>query len=342
MPSYITKIIDTIAPKNIAESAKILQIEDNIINGQSNQIMELDGDAFILDADEDAFLMTPVTTTVDQSCSAATDWYPLKSESLRQTIPTEKSSIETLSVSLKNTAGYDILIQGEIQNGNTGEGEENGDTLLNFSFNLPAGTDENIYRVEIGLDHLPKDDYSFVLKKTTVDGASVRFDIDGSYVKGMMVSEDNVLWTVTPYDITFTQEYTTGFAYDIKPANAVVMGQKPISLDTHVKALASSTEGNRIDVVVYDQYGQYSIIEGEVSSKPVEPEIPDGLLVIAHLTVKAKETDIVKIILDQDDSLGYNRPRSQNEYIRRLMKRDDYNFRYNPPKRIKYNLEAAV
>jgi len=350
MPNYYTEITEDIIPGHLAYADDINLIQHGIQAALAQIICDNFGDGYVLDDDEDAFLMTPVGTgdeQIDQMnrTSSYLVYQSMTDVYVRQTIDITKSSVSSITVKVSNDSGANQVLRGELR---TIEGENiDSDLIASYEVTVPASqTGAGDFTFDFNAHHLPEDSYYLVIKYAT--GIKIALDESGAYNQSFATSVNGVQYEVVPKDLWFEERYATEGTYDIDKGIAVIHGEKIQSVDTHVTIAERSLYGNRIDIVIMDKEGIYSVIQGDAIAigKPIAPdsEIPFGSLKIAYVTVPVSipGVDPEPILVDQEDILGHARMRRHEERLRRLEKKTDWIFNYNSPERIKYNLTGST
>jgi hypothetical protein len=345
MGDYYTIITEDIVPGHLAYAGDIGLIQANIQASESQLICDNFGDGYVLDDEENVYLMTPVGTgdeQIDQmnKPSQYLSFRGMNDVYVRQTIEIEKSSVESIKVYVKNTSGDPQVLHGELR---TTETETiDSELISSYEITIPASqTAAGFFSFLFNVHHLIRDNYYLVIKYAT--GIEIGVDTAGEYNKTFATSTNGVQYEQETKDLWFEEKYATDLTYDIVDGTAVVHGEKIQNADTHVTIADRSLYGDRIDIITMDKEGQFEVIQGDAyaSGNPVAPEdqISYGRVKIAYLTIPK---DITKsIIVDQDDSLGKSRIRSHQERLRRVEKKTDWIFNNNAPGRIKYNLTGS-
>lgn len=144
-------------------------------------------------------------------------------------------------------------------------------------------------------------------------------------------------------DIYFKKVYANGPTYKCNYGEAVIGGEKVILADTHVTVAGEITDvgtaGNIFSVVYMDQQGHLQVANSGsfLGDRPAEePAIEDYHLRIAEITTYFADTR--DPLIEQNDDLNINRPRSHHERIRRLEKKQDYTADIAIPPRFKHVL----
>lgn len=312
MSSFYQKVQGTIEPGKLARATDIHQIQSSIQESEANIIKAIAGTHFIKGGDEDTFKLTPTPEHIDQSnlnYDSASCWLTFGERNIRQLIRTQKSEINTITVTLKNTSDYQINVTAEIHNA------IDNNLLSTQSTIVPKKSSEIDVNFNFNLKHLPVGEYYFVLKgislsntesfitdsdtvlsTPTIDDFEIKYDITGSYNQGLSVSYDggdnydNINVTsgtsqTTVYaDLYFKESFSNGITYLIEPGVAVIMGENVPLLDTHITIRGPSSQGDRIDMVYISPEGKALVKESAVNSnKPDKPTTTEGLI-IAYIT----------------------------------------------------------
>ncbi|MFZ3130702.1 MAG: hypothetical protein WA125_06260 [Desulfosporosinus sp.] len=347
MPNYYTEVTEDIIGGHLAYADDIKLIQSGIQAMASQLICDNFGEGYVLDDDENSFLISPVSTTIDQMNEPTTqvNWQPINDLYIRQTIDIEKSSVESIKVYVKNSSGANKVLHGELRTLETDTIDS--ELISSYEVTIPASQTTGGYCTFLfNSHHLAQDSYYLVIKYAT--GISIRIDIAGRYNKSFATSTNGVQYQELPQDIWFEESYAKEGTYNVVKGNAIIHGEKTQSLDTHVTISERSLYGNRIDIIVLNKEGQFEVVQGDVAAagKPIPPDdlIPYGRLKIAYVTVPVNIPGITPdpILIDQEDVLGHSRMRSHHERIRRLEKKTDWIFNYNSPERIKYNLTGST
>ncbi len=266
--SYLTQVNGTIAPGFFAQSEKINDIQKSVREAELAEMIDTEGDAFILGSTQTAFQMTKCSNYVDQQSLGADKWVSLKDLYLIQSIPIVKSSINSVKLTLRNRSGNNVKITGQLINNIVTEGEEIGQYVDDFTVTVPGNVAQQQFTINFGVDHLIPDKYFVKIDRTNLDAVDVMVDSTGSYQAGLRTSADGVTWDLTSMDLTFVELYADAQCYDVEAALAIVNGDKVVPIDTHVKLPVSSAYGSRRDIVILDDYGYYEVISGDPGSKP--------------------------------------------------------------------------
>lgn len=364
MFSYYNKIRGSIAPGNLARSEDIHAIQDSVTDAIASAVSQNFGNAYIVDAEKNAFSLRPVSTIYDQQNTEEDEdlpvekrWFPLHNLYIRQPFVTTKSSINTMEVRFRNITTQDITIWTEIRSFYDDE------PLTTYSITIPKNTHDKEFNLIFNLNSVPPGLYYLYVHRVNVSGiegwlefdpapVSILYDASKSYRAinplavnvmeevSLEVSDDGVDFEKykdeTEADLWFRQTYATeGLSYNLTPGLAVIEGTPVISMDTHVTVPDRSVGGDRIDAIVLTQRGNIQVRVGDVSTTaPPIPEIQSNELLIALIRVYRDRNKLN--VLMQDDEGGLIRPRSLREKIRRLESEMKYINRNYIPKRVKY------
>lgn len=351
------KSIDNISFGKPADPDDINEIQTNIAAGQAQEIIDLDGESFVYGEDEDAFQLSPVQTLIDQSNEVGSTWLPLRDSYFKQVIHNQKSSFESIYLTLKNdNTTTDIPVTCEIRLFNEDSEIEREDVLKTMTMVVPKNTASTVVEFNFVLDYLQEDDYAIVVKRTNLpqnagDGVQILSDANATYSTinndypeaGKLYTSDNDdLWTPMNSSLWFRQTYATEACLDIKESEALVHGKKVKNINTHIKILPSNGLGDRIDLVAMDSEGIVTIFQGEAGEIPIAPipEVAVGMLKMAYITIPNNVNISSGFIITQKDSEGILLPRSQEERLRRIQRKMNWIWNYNSPGRIKYNREG--
>jgi hypothetical protein len=335
---YYNFINTSIKGGHVAESNKINDIQASADEADSQPIMDLDGSAFLLDDSEDALIMSPITNYVDIHQDNGGVWQLLRDLYIRRKLDIQKNGIYKISVYLKNTLSSDRqvvfnIFQDDFDNDYTVT------PLASQEKTIPANTPGTLYDIYFNLQHLNREYHYLEIDRSNVDGVFIEVtDRELNQVvigEGLEDSPNGVDWTPQDIDLHFTEYYANTMSYDVVDAVAMIAGCKLNNLDTHVTVPSASTYADRMDMVVLQGDGTFDVIQGIPSNKPVISTITDPTdLIVAHLKVpqNAGSTDL--IIVNQDDTTNEIRKRSQNERLRRIEKKQNWDWKFNPPVRL--------
>jgi hypothetical protein len=322
----------------IATSQDMNEIQRMIAMAFAQEIIDNEGVAFVLDNEEDAFLMTPAVnnTLIDQQNQNGASWKSIENVYLRQTINLQKSSIYKCYVYLRNSSNEAISSTFEIREPSLTDDE--GAILGTITLQVPIDAAGSLYAIPFSIDHLPAGDYYFVAKRTNKPGIEIKYDTSGSYNHSLAESIDDYEYDEFGADLWFKIEYGNSATFDIQGAVAQLGGEKVHNLDTHATIMPGSSYGDRVDMVCLTRDGYIDVVSSDISRDPEDPDIPFGYLVLGRVYIPQNATDARKMKLNQDDSLGEYRLRSILERTRRLEKHLQYVIDYNTIERIKYTV----
>ena len=335
MAKYYRRVDKGIEPGLKAYSNDINTIQTNVDDAVTTQLMDTDGQAFILGYERNPLSLSVATSFIDQSHETSNAWQTLKNHYILQEISITKSSIRDIKLRFKNTSGSIQQVSFKLVNRDVDvDGGEQFKVLKEFSHNIPQSNDGVDVILTIDLHHLVQDSYFLLIERTNIDGVEIRYDTAGGYIGGLKRSIDGVDYLDSQNDLFFEERYCSGLSFDLSPGEAVIVGEKVVNLDTHVTLTPGSSYSPRKDVVYMNSLGILGVFEGIPSSNPEEPFVPEGVLRIATIFVGKDVGSASAMSIDQDDSKFINRPRSQLERLRRLEKRAEWDFKYNSPRRV--------
>ena len=219
MSSYYKKVEGNLKPKQIARVEDIHQIQQNIREAIQNLIKDNLGVSYILGESENTFKLIPTTDYVDQfnyyngeNSDTEKCWVSFYDIYLKQDIEIEKSSIENITVHMRNHTNISVTIFAEIRDDDFRliseanavldplEKEKNEKyKTITFAFNehhLPVGHYYFIIRpVDISVTDLvfnEGDDNTWYNAQITPSDFQVRYDKDGTYNKEFEITINSI------------------------------------------------------------------------------------------------------------------------------------------------------
>ena len=400
MSSYYNKVNGNLRPNLTARVADINLMQANIQEAIQKLTTDVLGPNFILGEEEEALKVVATTDVIDQanyntSEDDAKQWISFYDRYLRQSIYITKSSIETVTVHMRNLTNISTTIYAEIRDIDFDLVAESSAILDPTNQNADADKTYTPITFNFNKHHLPIGHYYFVLRpvdisatdladKTTntiIDEYSflVKYDIDGTYHAELNETiEDNEgyeeIIDITPgleasydganyldavlleeyrlsdderqelniddpnFDLFFEETFSSGLTFLVNPGEAIVLGEKVDSFDTHVKIGAPPTSGNRTDLIILRNTGELDVKQGDVCPDETRYPNDDNGLKLAYITVYQNGSKVA--LIEQDDENGMTRRRDILERLRRLEKKLNYQVENNSPSRIKYNCEV--
>lgn len=322
----------------IATSQDVNEIQRMIAMAFAQEIIDNEGIAFVLDSEEDAFLMTPAVdnTLIDQENQNGSDWKSIEDIYLRQMLSLQKSSIHKFYLYIRNNALTPISSTFEIREPSLTDDE--GAILGTITLEIPVDPSGSLYAIPFSIDHLPAGDYYFIAKRTNIPGIEIKYDTSGSYNHSLSESINDYEYDEIGADLWFKIEYGNSSTFDINGAIAQLGGEKVHNLDTHITIMPGSSFGDRVDMVCLTRDGYIDVISSDISKDPEDPDIPFSYLKLGRVYIPQNVTDAREMKLNQNDTLGEYRLRSILERTRRLEKHLQYVVDFNTIERIKYTV----
>ena len=217
MSSYYNKVEGNLKPREIARVEDIHQIQQNIREAIQNLIKDNLGISYILGESENTFKLVPTTDYIDQfnyyngkDDGTESCWVSFYDIYLKQDIEIEKSSIENITVHMRNQTNISVTIFAEIRDDDFHliseanavldplEKEEKY-TPITFAFNkhhLPVGHYYFIIRpVDISVTDLvfnEGDDNIWYNSQIKPEHFQVRYDANGTYNKDFEITINNI------------------------------------------------------------------------------------------------------------------------------------------------------
>jgi hypothetical protein len=339
MVNYYTRTGD-IYPGHLAESEDINHIQDSIAVALRQLIVDGFGKAFVLDGSEFAFELTPATRVIDQENLNGSSWKSLQQLYIEQTIDIEKSSILILKVHLKNETQTNINVVFRLKNLIT-EYSPGNPYLATYTLTVSPGS--SVYSIPFNLDHIPVMPTTLLIERTNTEGIYILYDEEGNYNESMAESDNEHDYENIGGDLYFQTIYGNQRTYDIQQAMTIINGEKVAPNDTHITLSPGLRFGNRYDVVCFSDDQSFAVVEGYPALLPEPPydTIPYDILRIATIYVPKNSTSTAEFEVDQTDDLGQHRIRSHHERIRRMEKMAYWMKSNDPPRRVKYTLDAT-
>lgn len=353
MASYYKKVNETINPGFIADANKINDIQDNIDIGISSEISDLDGPAFVFDDTQDAFeLSALLTDPIESDVSNVVDtdpisWLSLQDLYIRRKLNITKNEVYKITVTLKNTSSETFPLVCNLFADDFAEDssvEPVSTYTVNVLGNDTVGTE---YDIVFNASHLNRQYHYLEIDCTALEDDVIfikEAEIDETTNLTIETSEERETWQTSPHDLYLEEYYANSddFIFTIKDSLAIIGGEKIKNLDTHVVISQASGTGDRIDIVYLNSDGWLMVEESEISDNPVpNPLVQPTDLTLAHIFIEKDTESIEDLIVDQTDEYGVNRPRSQNERIRRLERRQSHDWRYNIPVRVTKEFDSS-
>ena len=340
MDGYYKKANSTIRGGYPAYASKINEIQENVDIAISSEISDLDGPAFLLSAEQDALELTPVTNGIDLYHTGTVNyWLSTENMYVRRKLDIVKNEIQKISIKLKNSGAEEQKVSFRLYTDEFDKDDQI-DPIATYSITVPAGTVETEYDLNFAAKHLNREYHYLYIERT--DNPDVYIgcleEIEGQpeFEVNIEISPNDYDWDESPSrDLWFEEYYAGSMSFDIVDAVAVINGRKVNNLDTHLEMPAASVEADRIDIVYMDGRGWLLIEEGIASTDPEASSMIEPIdLVIAHIDVPRACSSSLLMTVDQTDTYGENRPRSQEERIRRIIQKQEHDWEFNPPERI--------
>ncbi len=171
MSSYYDRVSGTLSPSEIARSEDIHEIQSNITTAFQEMLIDLFGTGCILGDDEEDLKLIPTPYTIDQ---ANTDygeenpWISFSDIYLRQRIDIEKSEIQAIRVTIQNNTNLMPTVFAEIR-------DSNFNLIKETNVKLPSQTEDDGQQIDFifNLQHLPQDNYYFVIRPIDINTADL-------------------------------------------------------------------------------------------------------------------------------------------------------------------------
>lgn len=326
----------------VAPSQQLIDTEDHVDEMSTSMIIDNEGGAYLLSDEADALLMTPVTDIVDQSHETGDSWLSLRDLYFIQKIELTKNAIKRIKVNLRNTSGADQEVEFSIY-GAEFETDYSINPVAKETIVIPAGTVDNQFEILFNVKNLNRHYYYLHIKRTNVTGVDIAYDENGGYGKLLQSSPDGADWDATNYDLKFIEEYANTNCFDVVDATAVIGGSKVQNLDTHVEIPPANNYSPRYDIVIMTKEGLFEVEEGIPASKPELPNtVETNELVVAHVYVPQEANSAEAMTVYQDDTNNQIRPRSVLERLRRVERKQNWDWIFNSPERIKVESEEFI
>lgn len=364
MPSYYNRVKGTLEMAKLAKASDINLIQSSVQNAISSVITDLFGPSFVLGEAENDLTLVPTAVHTDQlntNYNEEDQWISFYERYFRQPLLIDKSSIESITLNMRNDSNLTVTVYAEIR-------DINYNLMKESSAKLQPTKEDDFEEItfNFNLHHLGLGKYYFVLKPIDVskvdlvvngdesdydtilpDNFQVRYDRDGNYQEGLEASyngvdyleaylledeleyEDGTSYTYeNNFDLYFIDTFSSGNTYLINPGAAIIHGQKVYPIDTHVTIAGPSPLGDRTDLVILTQEGYLQVIQGNVYTSSMIRPVSDSGLKIAYITsYRTENSDWVcpncDTTNDGNSAVCYNCGTTVNTKVPRIEQADD-------------------
>lgn len=336
---YYKKIDPSPNPGEVAPAEQINDIQEHIDEASTADVVDNEGGAYLISTEQDALLMTPVTDIVDQSHESGDGWFPLRDLYLLQRIDLTKNAVKKMKVYLQNTNSVDQDVEFSLY-GSQYEFDNSIDPEAKLTVTVPAGTTNGLFEILFNVNHLNRHYYYLYVERTNVDNVAIGYDTLGGYGKLLQTSPDGADWSTTNYDLRFIEEYANTNCFDVIDATAIIGGNKVQNLDTHVEIPPANSYAPRYDIVIMTSEGLLEVEEGIPAGKPELPiTVENNELTVAHVYIPKEANSAEAMTVYQDDATAEIRTRSVLERLRRVERKQQWDWIFNSPERIKVESE---
>jgi len=174
--SYYEDVNETINPGWIADAKKINDIQENIKSAQSNEIIDLDGPAFVLSSEEDAFELSIPSSSTNVENQVDTDpvtWQSLENQYIRRRIDITKNEIRGVKLFLRNNTTDPVTVTVNLY---TSEFEEDYETppIKSSSVTISASNPGEYLLFWFGVNHLSRYYHYLEIERTDIAGVDIK------------------------------------------------------------------------------------------------------------------------------------------------------------------------
>lgn len=276
-----------------AKADDFMAFQNNVIVGQKEEVKINEGKAYSISRNVNAFNLQPIDNNVfmDTFVSENPLFKRFDINKIRYHLEYNVSGIEKIELLIQNNNSVNTgrvtislvdSLTDEIIQENYVDVERN--MLLSK------------YQFDFGLQHLRKGIYYLDIK-SNITGIfiGVTEDIENTNEK-MTYINDNV--DPEDYNIAMKIVKCNEIALEIENGEAVINGSLVQNNDSHVNIELGSTEGDRIDIIAMNSYGELILHRGDESDEPIEPFIPDDELKICKYYLETNQVNINEIIFE--------------------------------------------
>lgn len=345
MDGYYKQVNTTLRGGAPADVRKINDIQESTDSGISSAVADIEGSAVCLSSEQDALVLEAPGRLIDLQNIAEVGWQTLEDLPVRRMLDINKNGIKKIETIFRNDTPDTVQFVCKLY-GAEYEDDYSVIPVKTILIDVPhTSTSGNTYSIEFASEHLNNHYHWWVIERTDTEGTFVRTATPTANVFGgetlevarkFETSPDKIEWQEGEADLYFKEYYANDMTYDIVNAVVLILGRKLKNFDTHVDIPPASSVAPRKDYVYLDRNGWVLVKEGQPATKPILPTIGRDKLGIAYVSVPANATSISQLTLNQDDNfiLGGRRRRSLVEYIRRLLRRDNYWNKYYKPRQV--------
>ena len=174
---YYERVNSVMKGGYLALIEKIQDIQEHIAEAVTNQIIDLDGQAFVLTADKAAFQLIPITNGLDLSNDNADGWQDLQDLYVRRKMNFNKNGVKNIILKFRNLTTSDQHVTCKLYDDQYETDYSVAPINSQILTILPSDEVGVEYEVKFDVIHLLRGYHYLVIERTNVAGVDLQTSV---------------------------------------------------------------------------------------------------------------------------------------------------------------------